>query len=326
MRRLTLEESIELLLCGRLLAIPTETVYGLAANAHDDSAVRHVFSVKGRPSKHPLIVHIHSFSELSYWAHCDHSYVEKLCRAYWPGPLTVVLRKTDMVSDVIVAGSEKVAVRVPRHSLTQDLLLSLKKEGCFGVVAPSANCFGHVSPTMPEHVFDDLGHSISGVLDGGFCPCGLESTILDCTESIPRVLRKGRVPVSALSEFLKMDLEEHSLPFEAPGTLSHHYSPNIPLFLSTAQNLIENLFSLKEKGPVGVLSWSVLMPTCLEDVYWTRMPKSSFSYACRLYERLRFLEKRSSSILVEVPPSDLCWEDIHDRLQKSSQGYFSLSS
>ncbi|WP_092483159.1 L-threonylcarbamoyladenylate synthase [Candidatus Ichthyocystis hellenicum] len=321
MNLLTIEQSVKFLLGGELVAIPTETVYGLAADASNDSAVRKIFSAKGRPLSHPLIVHVHSFEDIFRWAVVENDYVELLCKAYWPGPLTIVLKKRDSVLPSIVAGRETVAVRVPQHSATTSLLDKLKENGCFGVVAPSANVFGRVSSTMPSHVFDDFGYSIAGILDGGFCCYGVESTIVDCSGKTPRLLRKGRIRPDAMEEVCGVCIErgvvyEH----ETPGSLPGHYAPVVPLALVGEDDFHDLLDVLRKEGDVGVLARTVFMPEDLTGVYWTRMPDLALSYACRLYERLRFLEKFVKNIIVEKPPQDSAWEDINDRLIKASYG------
>ncbi|WP_092400971.1 MULTISPECIES: L-threonylcarbamoyladenylate synthase [Candidatus Ichthyocystis] len=321
MNLLTVESAAQFLLSGEVVAIPTETVYGLAADASNDSSVNRVFSVKGRPLSHPLIIHVHSFEDIFHWAFIDHSYVESLCRAYWPGPLTIVLRKSKSVLSSVVAGRDTVAIRVPRHSLTTSLLDRLKERECFGVVAPSANLFGRVSATLPSHVFDDFGCSIAGILDGGYCSYGVESTIVDCSGSMPRILRKGHISADAME--MVCGLQPESSPvakYEAPGTLSSHYAPSVPLFLVDMDDFYDLLDDLRKRGPVGVLARTAFMPQDLTDIYWTRMPDLAVPYGCRLYERLRFFEKLVSAIVVEMPPSDISWCHIIDRLTKAACG------
>ncbi|WP_092342440.1 L-threonylcarbamoyladenylate synthase [Candidatus Ichthyocystis sparus] len=321
MNLLTIEQAVRLLLGGELVAIPTETVYGLAADASNDLAVRKVFSIKGRSLSHPLIVHVRSFEDVFRWAIIENDYVESLCKAYWPGPLTIVLKKKESVLSSVVAGRETVAVRVPQHASTALLLDKLKENGCFGVVAPSANTFGHVSSTMPSHVFDDFGYSIAGILDGGFCCYGLESTIVDCSGKVPRLLRKGRIRSDAMEEVCGVRVERGIVhKYETSGTLPGHYAPVVPLSLVDKGNFHELLDVLRKEGNVGVLARTVFMPDDLDGIYWTRMPDLALSYGCRLYERLRFLEKFVSNIIVEDPPHDPAWDDINDRLAKASYG------
>ena len=190
--------AVEALRRGQLVGLPTETVYGLAADARNEAAIRRVFAAKGRPADHPLIVHLHAFRQLSVWVREVPAAARQLADAFWPGPLTLVLQRRDGVSPLITGGQDSIAVRVPAHPLARALLAAFGD----GLVAPSANRFGRISPTCAAHVADELGDAVGGVLDGGDCPVGIESTIVSLLEGTPRILRPGSISAEAIGRVL----------------------------------------------------------------------------------------------------------------------------
>lgn len=214
-------DAVEVLRRGGLVGMPTETVYGLAADASNEAAVRRVFAAKGRPSDHPLIVHIASADEMRSWSRSIPTSARVLADACWPGPLTVLVPKAAHVLHVITGDRDTVALRVPAHPMALELLQRFGG----GLAAPSANRFGHVSPTTAEHVRADLGDAVDLVLDGGPCPIGVESTIVDCTCSPPQVLRPGGIPTEVVAALLDGVLAAPGGPSRASGMLASHYAP-----------------------------------------------------------------------------------------------------
>ncbi|TNF37501.1 MAG: threonylcarbamoyl-AMP synthase, partial [Deltaproteobacteria bacterium] len=215
-------EAVKVLERGGLVAVPTETVYGLAADASQPEAVLRIFLAKGRPADHPLIVHLPGASALSRWAAEVPPAAVALADAFWPGPLTMILPKADWVDPCVTGGRDSIGLRVPSHPMTLALLRAF--DG--GLAAPSANRFGHVSPTTAEHVREDLGDRVDLILDGGPCPVGIESTIIDLSEDVPAILRLGAVTRDDLSEVLGRDVRVAlDGPVKAPGQLASHYAP-----------------------------------------------------------------------------------------------------
>ena len=222
------DDAVDALRRGGLVAIPTETVYGLAADADNREAVQRIFAAKGRPERHPLIVHIATAGLLGEWVASVPEPAAVLADACWPGPLTLLLPRATRVLDVVTGGRDTVGIRVPAHPLTTELLERFGR----GVAAPSANRFGHVSPTTAEHVRRDLGDAVEVILDGGPCPVGVESTIVDCTVTPPQVLRPGAISAEQVAELLHGDVSPASGPSRAAGMLAAHYSPAARVLLA----------------------------------------------------------------------------------------------
>ncbi len=244
-----LQKAVQTLLKNELVAIPTETVYGLAANAYSDLAVQKIYALKKRPAHNPLIVHLKSADALSEIAQNIPALAFELAQAFWPGPLTLLLEKQAHISDVITAGKPTVAVRVPNHPLTLELLENLP----FPLVAPSANPFGSISPTTAQHVFDYFGHDLEVVLDGGPCSRGIESTIIGFVNQQPVLYRHGSIAAEEIEKItgsLSFILHNEQAP-EAPGMLSRHYAPNTDTFLTDDVQSFISLFSGKK---IGVLA------------------------------------------------------------------------
>ena len=331
---------------GKLVAIPTETVYGLAADADNPAAVAAIFEAKGRPSNHPLIVHVARDADLSHWAIDISPVALQLIAAFWPGPLTLILKRAPGVDDVITGGQDSIGVRCPSHPIAQ-ALLKLFRGGQGGIAAPSANRFGRVSPTTAQHVVDELGEPgvgpVSAVLDGGPCEVGIESTIIDLTRldtQGPVLLRPGQISVHQLEKVLGRPLAttDHAAP-RVSGSLDAHYAPRTPLALIEREALAETMAALQAKqrqvvslviekealqtevSQTDVVKTEVVQTAGLhrQGLMTTRMPSDPQAYAKALYAQLRSLDQVGADlILVEQPPKTTAWQGINDRLQRAA--------
>lgn len=316
------KRAAEVLRSGGLVAFPTETVYGLGADASNDDAVRRIFAVKGRPTDHPLIVHLASATQLDQWAASIPATAQLLADAFWPGPLTLLVERSPMVSSVVTGGRSTVGLRVPDHPVAQELL------GAFGggIAAPSANRFGRVSPTTAAHVLADLGDEVDLILDGGSCRVGVESTIVDLTGERPVVLRTGGVSLDRLAEVLghEVEIEVTSAPSaggaRAPGMLEAHYAPAARVVVTSESDVIDVLVHElgTASGPVGLLAGSALLGLP-EDIVELEPAGSADHYASVLYSRLRQADRLGLSVLVCVPPPAVgVGLAVHDRLRRAS--------
>ncbi len=291
------ERALEVIGNGGLVAIPTETVYGLAADASNETAVRRIFAAKGRPVDHPLIVHIASAAHLGDWAASVPASAAVLAETCWPGPLTVLVPKAAHVLSMVTGGRDTVGVRAPAHPLTTELL---ERFGG-GLAAPSANRFGMVSPTTADHVRADLGDAVDYVLDGGACPVGVESTIVDCTVSPPQILRPGGISSEQIDELLGGDLAPASGPSRASGMLASHYAPHARVVL--AESRAEAAVLLADLERAELIDRS-------DDLV---------DYAQQLYADLRLADERGVGIVVAVmPPAAGLGHAIRDRLSKAA--------
>lgn len=310
---------------GGLVALPTETVYGLGADASADDAVRRVFVVKGRPADHPLIVHVADADRLADWVAEVPPSARVLATEFWPGPLTLLLRRGPHVSDVVTGGRPTVAVRVPAHPVTLAVLRAFRG----GIAAPSANRFGKVSPTTAAHVRADLGDDVDMVLDGGPCAIGVESTIVDLTGARPAVLRTGAITAERLSEVLgvpvdRADDEPSPGPAggaRAPGMLDSHYAPDARVHLVDADDAVDVLADLlaANDGLVGLLAPGVMddVPDAVVELEPAGPPDD---YAAVLYARLRQADRLGLRHLVCVPPpTEGIGSAVIDRLQRASR-------
>jgi len=289
---------------GDLVAVPTETVYGLAADAADERAVRRVFEVKGRPADHPLIVHVASAEQLGEWAAHVPEPAARLAAACWPGPLTLLVPRAAHVLDAVTGGRATVGVRVPAHPLATGLLA---RHGG-GLAAPSANRFGRVSPTTAAHVVADLGADVAVVLDGGPSPVGVESTIVDCAADPPQVLRPGGIPIEHVRALLDGKLTGPAGPSRAPGMLASHYAPRCRVLLAADAAEAERL-AAHEPDPVVI---GAAADGALVDLV---------DYARHLYDWLRRADDDGRSAVVAVlPPAAGLGHAIRDRLLKASAG------
>ncbi len=295
---------------GKLVAIPTETVYGLAANALDADAVIRIFETKNRPHFDPLIIHVYAQEEVSRYATEIPEFATKLMTAFWPGPLTIVLKKSKIVPDIVTSGLDSVALRMPNHPLT----LALLRETGFPLAAPSANPFGYISPTSVNHVADQLGEKIPLILDGGDCEIGVESTIVDCTGSEPVVLRLGGTSTEAMMNIVgKVEVRTYNEETpNAPGMLLSHYAPRKKMLLGNIHDLLH-----EHSKSVSILSF--------KDQYFNfnniRLSEAGdLNEAARnLFSALRKLDAdHSDLILAETVPDYGIGRAINDRLRRAS--------
>jgi L-threonylcarbamoyladenylate synthase len=294
-----LDQAVDVLRRGGLVAIPTETVYGLGADAGNELAVRRIFAAKGRPSTHPLIVHLADASLMDAWASAVPPSARRLAEAFWPGPLTLVLPRSGLASNAVTGGQGTVALRVPAHPLARELLARFGG----GVAAPSANRFGGVSPTTAEHVRADLGAQVELILDGGPCTVGVESTIVDLSSATPSLLRPGGVPQEDIERVLGI-----SVPVRAeggprmPGTLPSHYAPRAGLELVAPETLLDRAATLVAQGRrVAVMGpCPALLP---KSVGYFPLPEDPVGFARALYSTLRLIDQAGFDVIVAAPPS-----------------------
>jgi L-threonylcarbamoyladenylate synthase len=313
-----LDRAARLLLRGELVSFPTETVYGLGADARNTEAVRRIFAAKRRPAEHPLIVHLADRSALDRWARSVPAGARALAEAFWPGPLTLILPRAAGVSDVVTGGQDSVGVRVPSHPVAQALLAKFADLGGDGIAAPSANRFGRVSATTAQHVAEDFGDEIALVLDGGRCTHGIESTIVAFTEEEAVLLRLGAIAVEKIATVLgtRPRLVSGDVP-RASGTLASHYAPRTPARLLGASELRAEL-SAHRAAHVAVLAHSVAQPPSFEGV-WFDAPGHDAAYAQELYANLRALDALAADeIWIETPPDGPEWSAVRDRLRRAT--------
>ena len=300
-----------LLEAGHLVGMPTETVYGLAADASNPDAVAAIFAAKGRPSNHPLIVHVARDADLSRWAADLPPEAKKLIEAFWPGPLTLIQKRATQVPAAVTGGQDSVGLRCPAHPVAQALLREFR-QGQGGLAAPSANRFGRVSPTTAQHVIDEFGvpgaGPVAAVLDGGACDVGIESTIVDLTRlntTGPALLRPGRISTEQIEKVLGVTL---ALPDQAAprvsGSLDAHYAPQTPVALVSNAELQRVIDALNAKG---------------RKVACLRCSADAHDYAHDLYANLRELDREGADlILVEQPPQQAQWQGVNDRLRRAA--------
>jgi L-threonylcarbamoyladenylate synthase len=311
-----IDVAVDALRDGDLVAFPTETVYGLGADAQNPDAVRKVYEIKGRPATHPLIVHIDHPRQLERWALSVPPAAQALADRFWPGPLTLVLRRAPAVDLAITGGQDTVAVRVPAHPVAQQLLRAFGG----GIAAPSANRYGHVSPTRADHVRDEFGDAVKVILDGGDCKIGLESTIVSCVDAVPRLLRPGFITLSQLRSVVPDVVAGSDAPApRAPGSDAKHYAPATPLSIVNSRTLEEVVAQLTaDHEKVAVLA---MRPPRLANRYmtWINAGRRADLYARELYVNLRTLDKSGAKeILVEEVPAGESWDAVRDRLRRAA--------
>ena len=321
------QEAAAILRRGGLVAFPTETVYGLGADAENPEAVARIFAAKGRPANHPVIVHIGRAEQLEHWAADIPPLAWRLAQRFWPGPLTLILKRHARVPDAVTGGQDTVGLRVPDHPVALALLAAFGG----GIAAPSANRFGRLSPTTAAHVRAELGEAVDYIVDGGPCRVGIESTILDLSGARPRLLRPGAIAAAELEAVLG---EPPAAPSgdgpRAPGMLASHYAPQTPLTLVDPDQLPSEVRRCVETGErVAVLARAAATPqverlfSCgpaFTQCVWQVMPSEPAGYARELYARLHALDAlRVERILVEAPPPDAPWEAVRDRLARAAQ-------
>ncbi len=307
-------DAVAALTRGGLVAFPTETVYGLGGDARNPDAIARLYKVKGRPAKHPVIVHVVDIEEAGKWAREIAGPAMRLAKAFWPGPLTLVLNRAEGVLDSITGGQDTVALRVPKHPVALELLKSFGG----GIAAPSANKFGRLSPTQAGHVLAELGKEVDVILDGGPSDVGIESTIVDCSGEGVAILRPGKITAAQIEAVVGVPLRttDETTP-RAPGGLPKHYSPKAKLHLLKRVGMIEALTTHKGKR-IGALALEVAvsrLPQALQIIE----PAVSAEYARSLYANLRKLDEAGADhILVEIPPETPSWAGVLDRLRRAA--------
>ena len=296
---------------GHLVAFPTETVYGLGADATNASAVARIYEAKGRPADHPLIVHVGDMQDIADWSDDIPDYAIALARNFWPGPMTLILKRSALAQDFITGGQDTVGLRVPNHVIALALLNEFKKIGGKGVAAPSANRFGHVSPTTAQAVSDELSQYLAPedlLLDGGPSLVGVESTIIDCTTESPKILRPGAITEEMIEAVTAIDISYDATEIRVSGSLENHYSPNAQVVLDIAP----------EKGDGFIALASIPTP---DGVIRLSSPQSNEEFARVLYTSLRSADEQSlSRVVVHQPSGDDISVAIRDRLLRASRG------
>ncbi len=316
-----IQKAADLLRQGKLVAIPTETVYGLGADAKNPEAVKRIFAAKGRPADHPLIVHILDKAALEEWAIEIPEIAWKLADRFWPGPLTIVLLKHPDVPMEVTGGQDTVALRVPNHPVA----LSVLQKFGGGIAAPSANRYCRISPTLASHVEEELGDKVDMILDGGACQVGLESTIVDLSSGQPKLLRPGQISKSQIEEVMQteLDLPQHSH-VRAPGMMKTHYSPEAHTIICSIEQIKKIIDGelFQHQYNIGVLAFG----NDLQDAKYKKiisMPTEVNSYAHNLYSALRKLDDEwIDIILVQKPPQTVEWLAVNDRLVKAARSSY----
>ena len=319
---------------GDLVGLPTETVYGLAADASNPTAVAKIFAAKGRPSDHPLIVHVADASGVSHFASDVPAFAQQLIQAFWPGPLTLILPRRPEVGAQAAGGQDSIGLRCPSHPVAHALLLAARALGVHGVAAPSANQFGRVSPTTAAHVLAEFGADLL-ILDGGACAVGIESTLIDCTRGAPVLLRPGSISrdqvqqVCGLRLLSKAELTTINEPApRASGTLESHYAPKAKVRLMDAAALQAALELLgnslptsgsQASGPTIAIYARALLRTPSPQVLRRRMPDDAAATAQQLFAVLREFDDQGVKLIwIETPPDTPEWEGVRDRLQRAA--------
>lgn len=324
-----IRRAAELLRAGELVGMPTETVYGLAADALNVAAVGKIFSAKGRPADHPLIVHLPDAAHLTRWARAIPKEAIALANAFWPGPMTLILKREEDVPDAVTGGQDTVGLRVPDHPVALALLRAFDS----GIAAPSANRFGRISPTTAAHVREELGDKVALVLDGGPCQVGIESTILDLSRDTPVILRPGAISADDIARVIgrrpatrTVHAEEGAAAVESDqprvsGSLAAHYAPRTPLQLIPATRLVEEAGTLAGEGSrVAVLARTCPNPGDARLI-WRNAPAESAGFAHDLYASLRELDACGADFLVvEALPETPDWQAVADRLGRAAVG------
>ncbi|MDR2030850.1 MAG: threonylcarbamoyl-AMP synthase [Azoarcus sp.] len=331
-----IETAIECLQKGELIALPTETVYGLGADAANPEAVARLYAAKGRPADHPLIVHLAAARHLAQWAAETPPAAHALAAAFWPGPLTLILKKQDWVPLAVTGGQDTVGVRVPAHPLALELLAAFaaaRAPAPAGIAAPSANRFGRISPTTAAHVREELGGDIALILDGGPCEVGIESTIVDLSRAAPEILRPGAISADDIARVTGVlprvrggeaaGMGGGDAAPRVPGALAAHYAPRTPLRLADSAVFAVELARLARTGRrVAVLAHSAAAPRDVGGFAgWRALPAEPAAYARQVYASLRALDALGADlILVEAPPALPAWRALADRLGRAAAG------
>jgi L-threonylcarbamoyladenylate synthase len=323
-----IQQAVEFLKSGLLVAFPTETVYGLGADAQSEKGLRRLYEAKGRPEHHPVIVHLASFEQISSWCELVPTTAQLLAKHFWPGPLTMILSRSKKASNLVTGGQDTVGIRVPSHPAAQSLLKAFGD----GIAAPSANRFGHISSTTAAHVEAEFGDQLAMVLDGGSCQVGIESTIVDLTSDQPQILRPGMISSEAICEVLGIkvpsDLTRGKSTVRAPGSLLRHYATKAPLKLMERAEIMElvkgsaTTYGGTEKSIFAIVSFvdePEVDDLAVPIAKWIKASEQPREYAKSLYSNLRELDASgATSILVEIPPGDPSWSAIQDRLTRAA--------
>lgn len=312
-----------ILCAGGTVAFPTETVYGLGADVTNLDAIQKIYKIKQRPIDHPLIVHISDISHLAYWAQAIPASAWKLAQQFWPGPLTVILRRSRHIPDNVTGGQDTVGLRIPAHPVALALLKALGPGKA--LAAPSANRFGRISPTTAAHVREELGCDVDMILEGGACDVGLESTIISFCEQTPQILRPGAIALSELENALNSPIIfahniKHTI--RTSGSLPAHYAPTTPLRMYATAQIWQNALALAAQGlKTVVITWSDISKSqpSTQFIQYYAMPADPINYGKLLYAKLRQLDQAAFDyMIIEKPPGDPAWLAITDRLQRAS--------
>ena len=294
---------------GKLVAFPTETVYGLGADAQSQDSVSRIYQAKGRPADHPLIIHIADQEQITDWAIRIPDFAKALASAFWPGPMTLILERSDLAKDFVTGGQDSVGLRVPNHPVALELLAEFAKLGGKGIAAPSANRFGKVSPTTAQAVKDELGNYLDSedvILDGGLAEVGIESTIIDCTGEGPKILRPGSITIEMIEKATGLELDQSVSNLRVSGSLDNHYSPNAKVVLDQPPLVGDGFIAMSNvETPTGVVRLAA--------------PATADEYAQLLYKCLREADQKSLSRVVAWQPTGSGIAiAIRDRLQRAS--------
>jgi L-threonylcarbamoyladenylate synthase len=312
----TLKDAASSLLNGNLVAFPTETVYGLGADATNKDAVARIYSVKGRPVGHPLIIHISSLERLDKWASDIPEYAIKLAMNFWPGPMTLILPRTGLAKDFVTGGQDNIGIRVPSHKVAQALIKEFENQGGFGVAAPSANRFGKVSPTTANAVVNELGKFLNSndhIIDGGPCEIGIESTIIDCTRDVPEILRPGGITFKMIDKLLLMKIKTIDVitnNTKTSGLMNAHYAPNAKVYRTGTPKIGDGFIALSSVStPDGAIRLA--------------SPKNNYEFAQVFYSALRLADhKFLKNVYVVAPIGEDIAVAINDRIFKATNANY----
>lgn len=304
-----LDAAAQRLKAGGIVAIPTETVYGLAVDAENERAVARMYSIKGRPASHPVIVHIADQSDLSYWTTRIPGYALQLAKAFWPGPMTLILPRSAAAKDFITGGQEFVGIRIPAHPMALQILRRFRELGGHGIAAPSANQFGQVSPTSAQHVASDIGFKLDDadlIIDGGASVVGVESTIIDCSRELPRILRLGAITEAMISEISPIDPDGDVEEIRVSGSLTRHYSPIAKVLIDSEPQSGDGLIALADI-PTG------------DEVTRLAAPQTVEEFARNLYSAFRKADTLGiRRVIVILPKGDGLADAIRDRVKRAA--------
>lgn len=310
-----IDAAAHILAKGGLVAFPTETVYGIGADAGNEQAVHNIFAAKNRPLTNPLIVHLAGINQLTDWARDIPDRVWQLADAFWPGPLTIILKKQPHVLDAVTGCQDTIGLRIPAHPIAQKLLRAFGG----GIAAPSANLYTHISTTTAAAVVEELSGRVDMIIDGGECQIGLESTILNLSDDAPSILRPGMISAQEIEATLGIKLSMPPQTLRAPGMHHLHYAPTTKTILLSSNKILSFLNGLQAQDfPIALLTCELEAPHTA-NVHVTKMPNDPKIYAHQLYDTLRQLDHQHyQHIIIEAVPHDNAWVAIHDRLSKAS--------